>query len=77
MKKFLGTLFGLALLGCGAASLNYSKPSTLDAHREWALAESMPEPTDTMFWIGAACAVVGLAVLMLTFRPGRARSSPE
>jgi len=55
-------LFGLVVLLFGLAVANYSKPSTLDHHRDWAAEHDVPAPDGWWLYAGLGGALVGLVI---------------
>ena len=60
LAKLLGAA---ALTAFGLAALHYTTWPKAEHHREWALEAGMPEPSFSIFLLGAAATVLGAALL--------------
>jgi hypothetical protein len=67
---------GAVLLIFGAACINYTKPSTLEHHHEWANENSAPPPSDRILIGGILCSCAGVGLLVLGFVRRRRPESP-
>ncbi len=59
---------GVLLVAFGLACFNYTKPSTLQHHQEWARANAMLAPSNTVFWSGVSSVAFGAFVLGFSVR---------
>ena len=59
---------GVLLVAFGLACFNYTKPSTLQHHQEWAREHAMLAPSDTVFWAGVGSVALGAFVLGFSVR---------
>jgi len=67
-----GLLFcGVIALVFGLACLNYTVDGKAEHHREWARSKGMPEPSEGIFTLGAACAVAGAGLAGFALGRGR------
>ena len=62
MKMVLPAL-AIGALGFGLATLHYTVWPKAEHHREWAIANGMPEPSFSLFLLGAAAAVLGAGLI--------------
>lgn len=68
-------LLGLLLLAFGAACINYTKPSALEHHQEWAAKNKMPAPSDTILIGGVVSISAG--VVLIGFAVSQGRRGPD
>ena len=58
---------GAILVVFGAACLNYTKPSAVEHHRNWAAEHDAPPPSDTVMLGGVTAVAAGAGLLALGF----------
>jgi hypothetical protein len=73
MKRVLWVVIFLAVAAFGIAVLHYVNAFDIEHHRQWAKEKGLPEPAESMFWIGSVAAVVGAFVAGLV--SGRRRAA--
>ena len=67
IQRVLSVALGAILIVFGLACVNYTKPSGLEHHREWAAQHNAPPPNDTILiggvvGVGAGVGLIGLGV---------------
>jgi cytosine/uracil/thiamine/allantoin permease len=65
MRRFL-VLAGLLVAAFGTLCLNFTSFSGAEHHREWAQQHGLPEPSDSIFFVGIASTVCGAALAGFT-----------
>lgn len=58
-RRVVLALLALLVLFFGLACLNYTQAEGVEHHREWSRANSMPQPSQEIFYAGAAATALG------------------
>ena len=61
-------MVGVALVAFGFGCFNYTKPSTIQHHQEWAAEKGMPAPSDNVLRGGMGSAALGAFVIGFSLR---------
>lgn len=60
------------MVAFGMLAANYTTEGKAPFHRQWAVENGMPEPSDELFHLGLGVEVLGLVVLFMTWTRKRA-----